>query len=141
MLGFVVIASLIAYSVVVSQPLAYILFLGRAQRALSGPAYIELRQHINPVMSRRLPATYVATIAILLLLLVLSMHGAKWKLLIAATVALFCLVIDIVFMTRENVPINGVIDGWSTTDYPENWEDYRRKWFAVFGYRQVVLLS
>jgi hypothetical protein len=53
---------------------------------------------------------------------------------------LFCLVVDVAFMLRENVPINGVIDRWSTADYPENWDDYRRKWFAIFRYRQIALL-
>jgi len=23
---------------------------------------------------------------------------------------------------------------------PEDWEDYRTKWFGIFGYRQIVLL-
>ena len=43
------------------------------------------------------------------------------------------------FMLRENVPINGVVDRWSTTRYPHDWESYRTKWFAIFAYRQVIL--
>jgi hypothetical protein len=49
-------------------------------------------------------------------------------------------VVDVLFMLRENVPINDVICGWSITDYPDDWERYRTKWFAMFAYRQVVLL-
>ncbi len=60
--------------------------------------------------------------------------------LVTAAVALLCLLLDLVLMMRENVPINGVMDRWSTTSYPEDWEQYRRRWFAVFRSRQVLLL-
>jgi len=140
MIRIAIITNLIAYSIVVSQPLAYMLVMGRAQRSLSPAAYIELRQCINPIMTRRVPVIYLSTLATVLLLLVLSLRIRNWSGLVTATVALLCLVIDILFMMRENLPINGVIDQWSTTNYPENWEHYRTKWFAIFTYRQVVLL-
>ena len=47
--------TLIGYTVVVSQPLAYIVAMTAAQRGLSAAAYIELRQRINAVMTKRLP--------------------------------------------------------------------------------------
>lgn len=140
MIRVVAITSLLAYALVVSQPLSYLVFMSKAQRALSAPAYIELRQCINAVMTRRLPVIYLGTLAIVLLLLVLAVRSRNGNLVVTAGVALLCLVIDVVFMLRENVPINGVIDRWSTTDYPEDWQDYRAKWFTVFGYRQVALL-
>ena len=125
MIRFAMIANLVAYSIVVSQPLAYLFFMSRAQRALSAPAYIELRQRINPVMARRVPVIYVTTLATTLLLLVFSTRIWNSSVLVTTIVALLCLVIDAVFMMRENVPINGVIDQWSTTSYPEDWQDYR----------------
>ena len=134
------IASVLAYAVVSSQPLAYLVFLTAAQRALSAPAYIELRQHINPVMNGRLGVIYVAALVALLLLLWLSLRGGHGAVTAGAAVALLCLVADVVLMLRENVPINTVIDGWSTSDYPADWQDYRDKWFTIFAYRQIVLL-
>jgi hypothetical protein len=128
-----IIANLVAYSIIVSQPLFYMLSMTSAQRALSAPAYVELRQRINSVMSRRVPVIYSITLVTVSILLVLSFRATT-------LVALVCLLVDIVFMMRENVPINGVIDRWSTTDYPEDWETYRTKWFTTFAYRQVVLL-
>jgi hypothetical protein len=140
MVRIAIITNLIAYSVVVSQPLFYIVALGRAQRALSAPAYIELRQCINSVMTRRVSVIYSSALATGLLVLVLSLRLQNWSGLATATVALLCLVIDIILMMRENVPINAVIDQWSTTNYPEDWERYRTKWFGIFAYRQVLLL-
>ena len=140
MMRITVIASLLAYSLVVSQPLAYLVFLGSAQRALSPAAYIELRQRINPVMNRRVPVIYLSAVAAVVLLLVLSLRIQSWSHRITAAIALLCLVADIFFMLRENAPLNGVMDRWSTTSYPEDWERYRARWFEIFARRQVVLL-
>jgi len=140
MIRIAIITNLIAYSIVVSQPLFCIVALGRAQQALSAAAYIELRQRINFVMTSRVPVIYLSTLVTGLLVLVLSLRLRDWSGLATAAVPLLCLVIDIIFMMRENVPINGVIDQWSTTNYPEDWEMYRTKWFEIFAYRQVLLL-
>jgi hypothetical protein len=141
MMRLAMLLTLIGYAVVVSQPLAYIVFMTKAQRALSAPAYIELRQRINPVMTKRLPAIYVITLLALVLLLALSLRSRAWTVALSAAVALVCLVVDVVFMVRENVPINGIIDTWTTISYPADWQDYRAKWFATFAYRQVAQLA
>lgn len=135
-----ILTNLFAYSIVASQPLFYIVAMSTAQRALSGSAYVELRQRINSVMKQRVPVIYLAALVTIVALLVLSWRARIWNVLITTSVALLCLVADIALMIRENVPINGVIDRWSPTDYPEDWEAYRSRWFAIFGYRQVVLL-
>ena len=140
MIRVAIITNLLAYSTVVSQPLFYIVALTSAQRAMSGSAYVELRQRINAVMNRRVPAIYLITLVTILVLLVLSWRAGALRVLITTIVSLLCLVADIALMVRENVPINGVIDRWSTTNYPGDWDVYRTKWFTIFGYRQVVLL-
>jgi hypothetical protein len=140
MIRIALILNLITYSIVVSQPLAYRVVMGRAQRALSPAAFIELRQCINPIMTRRVPVIYASALATLLLLLVLSLRMPNWIGLVTTSIALLCLVIDVFFMLRANVPINGVIDQWSPSQYPEDWERYRAQWFASFAYREIALL-
>ena len=134
-----ILANLIAYSIVVSQPIFYLLALTNAQRALSAPSFIELRQQINAVMTRRVPVIYGIALVTGLALLVLAWRIDHSTLLATTAIALLCLLADLAFMLRENVPINGVIDGWSTTDYPQDWKTYRTKWFAIFAYRQIIL--
>jgi hypothetical protein len=95
---------------------------------------------VNAVMNRRVPVIYVGAIAAGLFLSGLSLRTREWTVLVTAAVALLCLFLDLVFMVRENVRINGVTDRWSTTSYPEDWEHYRTQWFAVFRSRQVLLL-
>lgn len=136
-----ILANLVAYSIVVSQPLFYIVVMTSAQRALSAPAFIELRQRINAVMTRRVPVIYSVTLATTLLLLVLSAISGDRSVVITTTVALLCLIADARFMLRDNVPINGAMDQWSASDYPADWQEHRARWFAIFAYRQVALLA
>lgn len=140
MLAIALAASLLTYAVVVSQPLAYMVFLRAAQRQLSGAAYIEMRQRINAVMNGRLSWIYLGTLAALVLLITAAWRSGAWTVLAAAAVATGCLFADTHFMLRQSVPINAVVDGWSPADPPADWTDHREKWFAVFGKRQVVLL-
>lgn len=140
MLRIALLSNLMAYTIVVCQPLAYLVFMSKAQQGLSAAAYIELRQRINPIMSRRVPVIYVAALVILLVLIGIAASGSSRHVLVTTSIALACLIIDLIFMLRENVPINGVVDGWSTTSYPADWERFRQQWFTTFAYRQVVLL-
>jgi hypothetical protein len=136
-----IVLNLAVFSLVVSQPLFYLIALTHAQRALSAPAYIELRQHVNAIMNRRLPPIYVAALLLdITVLLVAIRAGAVLETVTAAT-TLLALLADAFFMIRENVPINGVMDAWSTTSYPPDWEHYRARWFEIFRHRQLVLLS
>ena len=140
MIRLAILTNLVAYSAVVSQPLFYIVALTTVQRALSAPAFVELRQRINAVMDRRIPVIYGTTLVTSLLLLVVSWRTGSATVLVTTIVALLCLVADAALMVRKNVPINAVMNRWSTTDYPGDWDGYRSRWFAVFGYRQIVLL-
>jgi len=141
MLRILIVANLAAYALVVSQPVAYLFFLTRAQRALSAAAYVELRQRINAVMNRRVPVAYGAALVTLLALLAAALRAGSGVAAGTAAIALLCLVLDLVLMMRENLPINGVIDGWSIAAIPEDWEQYRERWFAIFGWRQALLVA
>jgi hypothetical protein len=140
-LSLVLLASLVLYSIAASQPLFYLVALGRAQRSLGAPAYIELRQALNPVMMRRVPLIYLATLGVLALTLVLASRSGEMLVAGVSASALSCLVVDLVLMTRASVPINSIIDGWTAENHPADWDAYRREWFTIFGRRQSVLVA
>ena len=141
MLSVVLLASLVLYAVVASQPLFYLVALGPAQRRLSAPAYIELRQALNPLMVRRVPALYLATLAALALTLFLAWRSSELRLVGPAFTALVLLVVDTFLMTRSSVPINTLIDSWTPERHPGDWELHRDRWFVIFRYRQAALLT
>jgi hypothetical protein len=139
MLELAMFVNLAMFAIVASQPLFYAVALGHASRALSAPAYIELRNAINVVMKRRVPVVYLGTLASSVGVLVLSVLAGEQWLAVTSAVALAALVADAALMLRENVPINGVIETWTPTRYPADWETYRSRWMAIFAVRQVVL--
>lgn len=137
----VLLSNLLAWSLVACQPLFYLVALSSAQRALSAPAYIELRQRINPLMMRRLPGLYGLALLTTPALLALAWSDGEQVVAITAAIGLLCLVLDLVLMLRVSVPINRRMDGWSIASHPADWSADRSKWFTIFGYRQVVLLT
>ncbi len=132
--------NLVLFAVVASQPLFYAVALSHASRALSAPAFIELRNAINAVMKRRVPAVYLGTLATCVGVLTLSLLAGELWMAATSGVALAALVGDTALMLRENVPINGVIETWTPTQYPADWESYRTRWMAIFAVRQVLLV-
>jgi hypothetical protein len=140
MLRIAFFVSLATYAVVASQPLFYLVALGRAQRALSAPAYVELRQRVNPVMVRRVPAIYLSTLVALAALALVAWSAGDSLALVAAGVALLCLVADAILMTLASVPVNSVMDAWTVTEPPTDWEVHRDRWFAIFAWRELALL-
>jgi len=140
MLKLAMLVNLVFFATVVSQPLFYAIALGHASRALSAPAYIELRNAINAVMKRRVPVVYLGALTACLSVLVLSaLDGDPWMAMTSA-VALAALIADAALMVRENVPINGVIETWTPMQYPADWETYRTRWMAIFAVRRVLLV-
>ena len=139
MLEWATLVNLLVFALVASQPLFYAVALSHASRVLSAPAYIELRNAINPVMKRRVPVMYLGALASGIGVWVSSvLAGERWMAATSA-VALAALVGDAVLMLRENVPINGVIETWTPTRYPADWETYRTRWMAIFAVRQLLL--
>jgi hypothetical protein len=140
-LSLALFASLVLYAVVASQPLFYLVALGPAQRRLSAPAYIELRQALNPLMVRRVPVLYLATLAALAVTFVLAWRSDEIFLVGPAFTALVLLVVDAVLMTRSSVPINTFIDSWTPAKHPADWELHRDRWFVIFRFRQSALCA
>ena len=52
--------------------------------------------------------------------------------------ALLALLIDIFFLLKGNQPINKVFQSWNGENYPENWEEVRKKWFTHYHRRQIA---
>lgn len=139
MIRVVMLVNLAAFSIVVSQPFFYLLALTEAQRALSAAAYIELRQRLNAVMTRRVPVIYITSLITCVALLGLAIGAGSGVVIATTALALMCLIADVRYMILENVPINRVMDAWSPNDCPPEWHVYRDRWLGLFAYRQVLL--
>lgn len=139
MLALVSFLALVLYALVVSQPFFYLFALGDASTALSATAYIELRHQINRAIAPRLIRLYLATLVVTVALAAVSFANGAGSLAGGATIAALCLVGDAVLAVKRNVPINAVMDSWTTTHYPDDWASHRARWNEAFAIRQIVL--
>lgn len=137
-LKILLLLTLLAYSIIVSQSFMYLLALKNTQIKLPATTYIEIRKLID--INMRNNFTYVVYGALLsnLLLVIFTAKNPESLLFIAATLAFAALVADTALTLKGNMPINNAINTWSADSYPDNWADYRTKWLAIFQYRQVA---
>ena len=130
--------TILAYSVIVSQSFMYILALKNVQLSLGANSYTELRKLIDASM--RGGFKYVIYVALLsnLLLVIVTAKVPSSLLFISATIAFVALIADTMITVKGNLPINDIINTWTPETIPANWADYRTKWLAIFQSRQIV---
>lgn len=130
--------TLLAYSIIVSQSFMYMLALKNVQLNLDANAYAELRKLIDASMRANFKYVIYAALFGNLLLVVLTVKNPGSILFVATAIAFVALVVDTLLTVKGNLPINDIINTWSPDNYPTNWADYRTKWFRVFQYRQIA---
>ena len=101
-------------------------------------AWIEVRKLINTELQLKLSLLYYAALCASLLLTSFSVVNPNGILFISSVIALVSLIVDIAFAWYGNRSINKIVNGWSVSTYPENWQQIRSKWFSVFHSRQFV---
>jgi hypothetical protein len=139
MLAALSIATLFAYTLVMSQPLFFAFALGRASLALSGSAYTELRQRINGAITRPLIIVYALTFVACLTVAALATNEGATATTAGAGLAALTLVLDLVLAVRGNVPLNTAMNHWDPSAPPPDWATKRAAWHRVFAVRQIVL--
>jgi hypothetical protein len=139
MLTALSIATLFAYTLVMSQPLFFVFALGRASLALSGPAYAELRQRINGAITRPLVVVYAVTFVACLTVAALAAKEGATTSAAGVGLAALTLVVDLGMAAKGNVPLNAVMNAWDPAALPPDWASKRAAWHRVFAVRQIVL--
>jgi len=134
----ILLLTLVAYSVIVSQSFMYILSLKNVQLNLDINAYIQVRKHLNANMNSKF--RYVTYIALLsnLALVIFMFPTMSSPLFSAAVVGFAGLIVDTSITVKGNLPINAIMDQWSSENYPKEWAMYRYKWLWLFKYRQIA---
>lgn len=128
------IVGIVLWALLASQHFFYAVGLGAAQRAIGGPAYVELRNAIDDVMRRNLPVVYGATLLWTILLVVRGGPGR-----VAFAVALAALLADVAVMALGNMPLNALMHTWSPDALPADWQVHRAAWLDAFRWRQIAV--
>jgi len=135
---YLLLFTLITYSVVVSQSFMYILALKDVQLNLGANAYIELRKLIDLNMNGLFKYVMYVALFSSILLVISTIKNPGSVVFITSAIALVALIIDVVIALKGNIPLNNLISTWSADKYPDDWETVRKQWFAFFQYRQIA---
>lgn len=133
--------TILAYSIIVSQSFMYIIALKNVQNSLQANSYIELRKLTDIQFNANFKIPMYAGLLGCLLLLISNMKAPGSLLFITAAIAFVALAADTVLALKGNIPINAMINSWQADQYPANWETYRAKWFHIFQYRQAANIT
>jgi hypothetical protein len=137
----ILLITLLAYSIIVSQSFMYILALKDVQLKLEFNTYTEIRKLID--LSMRANFKYAIYAALLgnLLLVMSNIKNPSSLIFITSTISLIALIADIFLTLKGSLPTNDIINTWSSDNYPKNWSEVRMQWFNIFQYRQIVNIT
>jgi hypothetical protein len=137
----ILLITLLAYSIIVSQSFMYILALKDVQLKLEFNTYTEIRKLID--LSMRANFKYAIYAALLgnLLLVMSNIKNPSSLIFITSTISLIALIADIFLTLKGSLPINDMINTWSSDNYPKNWSEIRMQWFNIFQYRQIANIT
>jgi len=130
--------TILAYSMIVSQSFMYIFAFKHAQLGLDASAYTELRKLIDFSMRANFKYAVYSALLLNLALVVATMKHPGSLLFITSAIALAALVGDTLLTLQGSLPINDVINSWTTESIPANWTEYRSRWLQIFQYRQIA---
>ena len=133
--------TLVTYAFIVGQSFFYILALSNATKKMQVTAYIETRKLIDAELQSKLSLVYYLALAASLLLTAFSVVNPNGILFISSVIALLALVIDIAVAMKGNIPLNKTINTWNASQYPDNWQQVRSKWFCIYHIRQAVNIA
>ncbi len=130
--------NLIAYALVTSQPLFYLLAMSKAQKSMSAPTYIETRNLLDKHLQVSLRIVYYCTLVTSSVFFLWSVKDPLTMRALCSGISLIAFLIDLRLLLSADIPINKIISGWTPQNYPADWENYRNKWFYYYHRRQIA---
>jgi|SRR6218665_199535 len=133
--------TMLLYAVVISQSFFYLLAMENASKNMEAATYIESRKLLDNRLSRTLASTYYGALLSSIALAAFCITNPSGLLFISSIISLAALVADIALTLKGNKPLNEIINSWTVSNYPDNWYQYRSKWFTFYNLRQIINLT
>ena len=133
--------TMLMYAFVISQSFFYLLAMSGTMKRMQAETYIETRNLLTKNLQTPLQLVYYTALASSILLTAFCVVNPSGLLFICSVIALIALVADVLLAVKGNVPLNNFINSWTAIKYPENWEQYRHKWFRLYHVRQALNIT
>jgi hypothetical protein len=130
--------TLLLYTVVISQSFFYILAMSNTMKNMQPATYIESRKLLDKNLQGSLKTIYYLALAASITLAAFCVTNPTGLLFICSLAALAFLVIDVILALKGNIPLNKIFNSWNSSNFPDNWKEYRTKWFIIYNLRQVA---
>lgn len=138
---FVLVLTILLYSIIVSQSFSYIISLRNVQQGLNAAAYIAFRKLTDKNYNAKFRwVIYASLLCNLALVILLGLRGPGF-LCWSAVFSLMALLADTLVTVKGNLPINKTINTWTPEQYPQNWASYRSHWLRIFSIRQWLNIT
>jgi uncharacterized membrane protein len=133
--------TLLMYAFVISQSFFYILAMSSTLKKMQAGTYIETRNLLTQNLQTPLQLVYYTTLGASSLLTSFCVVNPGGWLFITSVIALVALLADVLLAVKGNIPLNKFINSWTANNYPENWKQYRSKWFNLYHVRQALNIT
>jgi uncharacterized membrane protein len=133
--------TLLLYAFVISQSFFYILAMSSTLKKMQAGTYIETRNLLTQTLQAPLQVVYYTALGATLLLTAFCVVNPGGWLFISSLIALVVLIADVLLAIKGNIPLNNYINSWTANNYPENWKQYRSKWFSLYHIRQALNIT
>lgn len=130
--------TLMLYAVVISQSFFYILAMSNVMKNMQPETYIESRKLLDKNLQTSLQTVYYLALAASIVLAAFCVTNPSGLLFICSVAALTFLLIDVILAVKGNIPLNKTFNSWTASKYPDNWKEYRSKWFIIYNLRQIA---
>lgn len=133
--------TMLLYAFIISQSFFYILAMSGIMKKMQAETYIETRNLLTQKLKVPLQVIYYTALSSSLLLTAFCVVNPTGWLFISSMIALITLVADSLLAVKGNIPLNKYINSWTTANYPNNWQQYRAKWFSHYHIRQAINIT
>lgn len=140
-LKILILLNLFIYSVIVSQSFMYMIAMRNVHESMGAASYIELRKLLDRNFLKKFKPVVYSALVLGFGLVVAAVFQSSALLLAGSMIAFAALLVDVALIVKGDMPINRIINSWTSETFPANWVEYRRKWLYWFSWRQVANIS
>ncbi len=133
--------TLLMYAFIISQSFFYILAMTSILKKMQAGTYIETRNLLTETLQVPLKVIYYTALGASLLLTSFCVVNPNGLLFITSIIAFVALLADALLAVKGNIPLNKYINSWTSNNYPEEWQQYRSKWFNLYHIRQGLNIT
>ncbi|WP_413558933.1 anthrone oxygenase family protein [Bdellovibrio sp. HCB209] len=132
--------SLLLIGLLAGNAFAFMIGMGPAMQKLSASSYIAFHQSMQRSFLSWTPLLCMVVVFKLVVhLIVMRRHWKKVEFLMVS-LALLCIVDELVMTWTGNMPLNKLIYSWQFEGAPNDWQGIRNQWVSLMYWRCTMLI-